>query len=60
MTLWIEREDFREEANTKYKRLILGKEVRLRGSYVIKAERIEKDEQGNITTIFCSYDADIR
>ncbi|BCK02746.1 glutamine--tRNA ligase [Vibrio cholerae] len=56
--LWIEREDFREEANKKYKRLVLGKEVRLRGAYVIKAERIEKDEQGNITTIFCSYDPD--
>ncbi|EGQ9322631.1 glutamine--tRNA ligase [Vibrio cholerae] len=54
--LLIEREDFREEANKKYKRLVLGKEVRLRGAYVIKAERIEKDEQGNITTIFCSYD----
>ncbi|EHD2264620.1 glutamine--tRNA ligase [Vibrio cholerae] len=54
--LWIEREDFREEANKKYKRLVLGKEVRLRGAYVIKAERIEKDEQGNITTILCSYD----
>ncbi|EOX3462647.1 glutamine--tRNA ligase [Vibrio cholerae] len=54
--LWIEREDFREEANKKYKRLVLGKEVRLRGAYVIKAERIEKDEQDNITTIFCSYD----
>ncbi|EGQ7788327.1 glutamine--tRNA ligase [Vibrio cholerae] len=54
--LWIEREDFREEANKKYKRLVLGKEVRLRCAYVIKAERIEKDEQGNITTIFCSYD----
>ncbi|MGL6260982.1 glutamine--tRNA ligase [Vibrio sp. WXL103] len=56
--VWIERDDFREEANKKYKRLVLGKEVRLRGAYVIKAERIEKDEQGNITTIFCSYDAD--
>jgi len=56
--VWIEREDFREEANKKYKRLVLGKEVRLRGAYVIKAERIEKDAEGNITTIFCSYDAD--
>jgi glutaminyl-tRNA synthetase len=54
--VWIEREDFREEANKKYKRLVLGKEVRLRGAYVIKAERIEKDDAGNITTIFCSYD----
>ncbi|UPQ87316.1 glutamine--tRNA ligase [Vibrio sinaloensis] len=56
--VWIEREDFREEANKKYKRLVLGKEVRLRGAYVIKAERIEKDDAGNITTIFCSYDPD--
>ncbi|MEZ8372702.1 glutamine--tRNA ligase [Vibrio cyclitrophicus] len=54
--IWIERDDFREEANKKYKRLVLGKEVRLRGAYVIKAERIEKDAEGNITTIFCSYD----
>ncbi|CAM2774823.1 glutamine--tRNA ligase [Vibrio rarus] len=54
--IWIEADDFREEANKKYKRLVLGKEVRLRGSYVIKAERIEKDLQGNITTIFCTYD----
>ena len=36
---------------------MLGKEVRLRNAYVIKAERVEKDE-GNITTIFCTYDAD--
>ncbi len=56
--VWIERDDFREEANKKYKRLVLGKEVRLRGAYVIQANRIEKDEQGNITTIFCSYDPD--
>ncbi|MDA0385149.1 glutamine--tRNA ligase [Vibrio owensii] len=56
--VWIEREDFREEANKKYKRLVLGKEVRLRGAYVIKAERIEKDADGNITTIFCTYDAE--
>lgn len=54
--VWIEREDFREEANKKYKRLVLGKEVRLRGAYVIKAERVEKDAEGNVTTIFCSYD----
>jgi glutaminyl-tRNA synthetase len=56
--IWIERDDFREEANKKYKRLVLGKEVRLRGSYVIKAERIDKDEQDNITTIYCSYDSE--
>ncbi|WP_436322627.1 glutamine--tRNA ligase [Vibrio cidicii] len=56
--LWIEREDFREEANKKYKRLVLGKEVRLRGAYVIQAERVEKDSEGNITTIYCTYDVD--
>lgn len=56
--VWIEREDFREEANKKYKRLVLGKEVRLRNAYVVKAERVEKDENGEITTIFCTYDPD--
>ncbi|WP_394174608.1 glutamine--tRNA ligase [Thalassotalea litorea] len=56
--VFIEAEDFREEANKKYKRLVLGKEVRLRGAYVIKAERVEKDEDGNVTTIYCTYDAD--
>lgn len=56
--LYIERDDFREEANKKFKRLVLGKEVRLRNAYVIKAERVEKDEHGKITTVFCTYDAD--
>ena len=56
--VYIERDDFREEANKKYKRLVLGKEVRLRNAYVIKAERVEKDADGNITTVFCTYDAD--
>lgn len=56
--LYIEREDFREEANKKFKRLVLGKEVRLRNAYVIKAERVEKNEAGEITTIYCTYDAD--
>ena len=41
--LYIDRADFREEANKQYKRLVLGKEVRLRNAYVIKAERVEKD-----------------
>ncbi len=56
--VWIERDDFREEANKKYKRLVLGKEVRLRNAYVIKAERIEKDPTGRINTIYCTYDKD--
>ncbi|WP_105189860.1 glutamine--tRNA ligase [Pseudoalteromonas sp. T1lg48] len=56
--VFIERDDFRVEANKKFKRLVLGKEVRLRNAYVIKAERIEEDGDGNITTIYCTYDAD--
>jgi len=54
--LYIDREDFREEANKKYKRLVLGKEVRLRNAYMIQANEVIKDEQGNITEIICSYD----
>jgi len=54
--LYIDRADFREEANKQYKRLVLGKEVRLRNAYVIKAERVEKDANGEITAIFCTYD----
>ncbi|OOF46396.1 glutamine--tRNA ligase [Rodentibacter trehalosifermentans] len=56
--IYIDRADFREEANKQYKRLVLGKEVRLRNAYVIKAERVEKDANGEITTIFCTYDPD--
>ncbi|MEQ5325026.1 glutamine--tRNA ligase [Proteus vulgaris] len=56
--IYIDRADFKEEANRQYKRLVLGKEVRLRNAYVIKAERVEKDEQGEITTIYCTYDAE--
>ncbi|MBG6244276.1 glutamine--tRNA ligase [Candidatus Symbiopectobacterium sp. 'North America'] len=56
--IYIDRADFREEANKQYKRLVLGKEVRLRNAYVIKAERVEKDEQGVITAVYCTYDAE--
>ena len=56
--VWIDRADFREEANKQYKRLVLGKEVRLRNAYVIRAERVAKDEAGNITCIFCTCDVD--
>ncbi|HHT7855599.1 glutamine--tRNA ligase [Pasteurella multocida] len=56
--LYIDQADFREEANKQYKRLVLGKEVRLRNAYVIKAERVEKDAEGNITTVYCTYDPD--
>lgn len=54
--IYIDRADFREEANKQFKRLVLGKEVRLRNAFVIKAERVEKDENGNIQTIYCTYD----
>lgn len=54
--LFIEREDFKEEANRKFFRLTLGKEVRLKNAYIIKGESVEKDPNGQITTIYCSYD----
>ncbi|MCL1049852.1 glutamine--tRNA ligase [Shewanella abyssi] len=54
--LYIDADDFREEANKKFKRLVQGKEVRLRNAYVIKAERCDKDVDGNVTTIYCTYD----
>ncbi|WP_077338385.1 glutamine--tRNA ligase [Pseudocolwellia agarivorans] len=54
--LYIEAEDFREEANKKYKRLVLDKAVRLRGAYVVTAVRCDKDAEGNVTTVYCKYD----
>nr|WP_317630808.1 glutamine--tRNA ligase/YqeY domain fusion protein [uncultured Flavobacterium sp.] len=58
--LYIEREDFLEEANSKFFRLTLGKEVRLKNAYIIKGESVVKDENGNITEIHVTYDADSR
>ncbi|SHK86320.1 glutamine--tRNA ligase/YqeY domain fusion protein [Myroides odoratimimus] len=58
--LYIEREDFKEEANSKFFRLTLGKEVRLKNAYIIKGESVVKDENGNITEIHATYDADSR
>jgi len=54
--LYIEREDFKEEANRKFFRLTLGKEVRLKNAYIIKGESVIKDNHGNITEIHCTYD----
>jgi len=54
--IYIEKEDFREEANKKFFRLKLGKEVRLKNAYIIKAESCIKDDEGNITEIHCTYD----
>ena len=54
--LYIEHEDFREEANRKFFRLKLGGEVRLKNAYIIKAERCTKDSEGNIVEVQCTYD----
>lgn len=57
--LYIDRADFVEEApNRKWQRLALDKEVRLRNAYIVKAERMETDAEGNVTTVYCSYDPD--
>ena len=56
--LYIEREDFMEEAPKKFFRLTIGGEVRLKSAYIIKATRVEKDENGEITTIYATYDED--
>ena len=58
--LYIEREDFQEEANKKFFRLTLGTEVRLKNAYIIKGESVVKDADGNITEIHCTYDVDSR
>ena len=52
--LWIDRDDFRQEANKKFKRLVLGKRVRLRGGYVIEAERCDVDADGEVTKVYAS------
>ena len=56
--LYIEREDFQEEAHKKFFRLTLGTEVRLKNAYIIKGESVIKDSAGNITKIHCTYDVD--
>jgi glutaminyl-tRNA synthetase len=56
--LYIEREDFKEEADKNFFRLALGQEVRLKSAYIIKAESVVKDASGNLLEIHCSYDAD--
>ncbi|MBN8640928.1 MAG: glutamine--tRNA ligase/YqeY domain fusion protein [Flavobacteriales bacterium] len=58
--LYIEREDFQEEANKKFFRLTLGTEVRLKNAYIIKGESVVKDADGNISEIHCTYDEDSR
>lgn len=54
--LYIEADDFRESANKKFKRLVIGKEVRLRNAYFLKAERFDTDKDGNPSCVYCTYD----
>ncbi|MBQ6208652.1 MAG: glutamine--tRNA ligase/YqeY domain fusion protein [Prevotella sp.] len=61
--IWIERDDFMEVAEKKFMRLAPGKEVRLKNAYIIKCNEenaCEKDENGNVTTIYCTYDPESR
>ena len=58
--LYIERDDFMENAPKKFFRMTPGNEVRLKGAYIVKCESVEKDAEGNITTIHCTYDVDTR
>ncbi|MCK5682399.1 glutamine--tRNA ligase/YqeY domain fusion protein [bacterium] len=54
--IYVERDDFMEDAPKKFYRLTVGREVRLRYAYYIRCERIEKDENGEVTTLYCTYD----
>jgi len=56
--IYIQKEDFKEEAGSKFFRLKLGGEVRLKNAYIIKAESVVKDAEGNITEVHCTYDTD--
>ncbi|MDH5483823.1 MAG: glutamine--tRNA ligase/YqeY domain fusion protein [Gammaproteobacteria bacterium] len=56
--IYIDRDDFKESANKKFKRLVTGGEVRLRNAYVMRCDEVIKDEQGEIIELRCSYDAD--
>ena len=54
--LWIERDDFMEDAPKKYFRLTPGNEVRLKNAYIVKCTGCKKDEQGNVVEVYCEYD----
>ena len=58
--LWIERDDFMEEAPKKYFRLTPGNEVRLKNAYIVKCTGCRKDEQGNVTEVYAEYDPQTR
>ena len=58
--LWMEREDFMEDAPKKYFRMTPGQEVRLKNAYIVKCTGCEKDAEGNITTVYAEYDPDTK
>jgi glutaminyl-tRNA synthetase len=58
--LWMERDDFMEDAPKKYFRMTPGQEVRLKNAYIVKCTGCEKDEQGNVTTVYAEYDPDTK
>lgn len=58
--LWIEREDFMENPPKKFFRMSPGKEVRLKGAYIVNCTGVDKDAEGNVTTIHCTYDPETR
>jgi glutaminyl-tRNA synthetase len=58
--LWIERDDFMENPSPKYFRLGVGLSVRLKHAYVITCTHFDKDENGNITTVYCTYNPDTK
>ena len=58
--LWMEREDFMEDAPKKYFRMTPGQEVRLKNAYIVKCTGCDKDENGNITTVYAEYDPETK
>ena len=58
--LWMERDDFMEEASKKFERMTPGKEVRLKNAYIVKCTGCEKDADGNVTTVYAEYDPETR
>ena len=58
--LWIERDDFMEDAPKKYFRMTPGNEVRLKNAYIVKCTGCEKDENGNVTTVYAEYDPETK
>ncbi len=58
--LWMEREDFMEDAPKKYFRMTPGAEVRLKNAYIVKCTGCDKDENGNVTTVYAEYDPDTK